>query len=160
MTDASVQHAARRPRHGQGMPEGEPIEAKSVSKGVRTAQKTVEARNFEIRKNVLKYDDVMNKQRTVIYSERQAVLKGEDIHGDIERFIADTIDSYIKGARRVPASPPTGIGTACSRPSRPCSRSSLTRTPPRTPPTSSRATRPLRPCATPSSIRQGGVRRT
>ena len=84
----------------KGMPEGEPIEAKSVSKGVRTAQKTVEARNFEIRKNVLKYDDVMNKQRTVIYSERQAVLKGEDIHGDIERFIADTIASYIKGSQK------------------------------------------------------------
>ena len=64
----------------KGMPEGEPIEAKSVSKGVRTAQKAVESRNFEIRKNVLKYDDVMNKQRTVIYAERQAVLKGEDIH--------------------------------------------------------------------------------
>ena len=82
----------------KGMPEGEPIEAKSVSKGVRTAQKAVESRNFEIRKNVLKYDDVMNKQRTVIYAERQAVLKGEDIHEDIERFIADTVESYIKGA--------------------------------------------------------------
>ena len=89
----------------KGMPEGEPIEAKSVSKGVRTARKTVEARNFEIRKNVLKYDDVMNKQRTVIYSERQAVLKGEDIHGDIERFIADTIDSYIKGAQKGSSKP-------------------------------------------------------
>ena len=84
----------------KGMPEGEPIEAKSVSKGVRTAQKTVEARNFEIRKNVLKYDDVMNKQRTVIYSERQAVLKGEDIHKDILRFISDTVESYIKGANK------------------------------------------------------------
>ena len=82
----------------KGMPEGEPIESKSVSKGVRTAQKAVESRNFEIRKNVLKYDDVMNKQRTVIYSERQAVLKGEDIHEDIERFFADTVESYIKGA--------------------------------------------------------------
>ena len=82
----------------KGMPEGEPIESKSVSKGVRTAQKAVESRNFEIRKNVLKYDDVMNKQRTVIYAERQAVLKGEDIHEDIERFIADTVESYIKGA--------------------------------------------------------------
>ena len=51
----------------KGMPEGEPIESKSVSKGVRNAQKAVESRNFEIRKNVLKYDDVMNKQRTVIY---------------------------------------------------------------------------------------------
>ncbi|MFC5221068.1 preprotein translocase subunit SecA [Bifidobacterium leontopitheci] len=84
----------------KGMPEGEPIESKSVSKGVRSAQKAVESRNFEIRKNVLKYDDVMNKQRTVIYSERQAVLKGEDIHEDIERFIGDTVESYIKGAQK------------------------------------------------------------
>ena len=84
----------------KGMPEGEPIEAKSVSKGVRTAQKAVESRNFEIRKNVLKYDDVMNKQRTVIYAERQAVLKGEDIHDDILKFIDDTVLSYIKGANK------------------------------------------------------------
>ncbi|MBT1182219.1 preprotein translocase subunit SecA [Bifidobacterium sp. CP2] len=82
----------------KGLPEGEPIHSKSVSKGVRTAQKARESQNFEIRKNVLKYDDVMNKQRTVIYSERQAVLKGEDIHEDIERFIADTVESYVKGA--------------------------------------------------------------
>ena len=84
----------------KGMEEGQPIEAKSVTKGVRTAQKAVESRNYEIRKNVLKYDDVMNKQRTVIYSERQAVLKGEDIHEDIERFITDTVESYIKGANK------------------------------------------------------------
>ncbi|PAU67074.1 preprotein translocase SecA subunit [Bifidobacterium criceti] len=84
----------------KGMPEGEPIESKAVSKGVRNAQKAVESRNFEIRKNVLKYDDVMNKQRTVIYSERQAVLKGEDIHEDIERFIKDTVTSYVTGAKR------------------------------------------------------------
>ncbi len=84
----------------KGMPEGEPIEARSVSKGVRTAQKAVESRNFEIRKNVLKYDDVMNKQRTVIYAERQAVLKGEDIHEDILKFIDDTVMSYIKGANK------------------------------------------------------------
>ena len=49
---------------------------------------------------MLKYDDVMNKQRTVIYSERQAVLKGEDIHKDILRFISDTVESYIKGANK------------------------------------------------------------
>ncbi|MBT1175475.1 preprotein translocase subunit SecA [Bifidobacterium sp. LC6] len=84
----------------KGMEEGQPIESKSVTKGVRTAQKAVESRNYEIRKNVLKYDDVMNKQRTVIYSERQAVLKGEDIHEDIERFIADTVESYVKGAEK------------------------------------------------------------
>ncbi len=84
----------------KGMEEGQPIEAKSVTKGVRTAQKAVESRNYEIRKNVLKYDDVMNKQRTVIYSKRQAVLKGEDIHKDILRFISDTVESYIKGANK------------------------------------------------------------
>ena len=84
----------------KGMPTGEPIEAKSVSKGVRNAQKAVESRNYEIRKNVLKYDDVMNKQRTVIYAERQAVLKGQDISEDVKRFLSDTVDSYIKGATR------------------------------------------------------------
>ncbi|RBP99586.1 preprotein translocase subunit SecA [Bifidobacterium xylocopae] len=84
----------------KGMPEGEPIESKSVSKGVRNAQKSVESRNYEIRKNVLKYDDVMNKQRKVIYAERQAVLQGEDIHSDIERFIKDTITSYVRGAQK------------------------------------------------------------
>lgn len=84
----------------KGMEEGQPIESKSVTKGVRAAQKAVESRNYEIRKNVLKYDDVMNKQRTVIYSERQAVLKGEDIHKDILRFISDTVESYIKGANK------------------------------------------------------------
>ena len=82
----------------KGLPEGEPIESKYVSNGVRTAQKSVEARNFEMRKNVLKYDDVMNKQRTVIYSERQMVLKGEDIHSDILKFISDTVESYVRGA--------------------------------------------------------------
>ena len=82
----------------KGLPEGEPIESKYVSNGVRTAQKTVEARNFEMRKNVLKYDDVMNKQRTVIYAERQMVLKGEDIHEDILKFISDTVESYVCGA--------------------------------------------------------------
>jgi preprotein translocase subunit SecA len=83
----------------KGLPEGEPIESKSVSKGVRTAQKSVESRNYEMRKNVLKYDDVMNKQRQVVYSERQAVLRGEDIHEDVVRFIGETIASYIKGAK-------------------------------------------------------------
>ena len=84
----------------KSLPEGQPIDKKSVSKGVRNAQKSVESRNYEIRKNVLKYDDVMNKQRQVIYGERQAVLKGEDIHEDILRFISETITSYIRGAQK------------------------------------------------------------
>ena len=104
----------------KGMEEGQPIEAKSVTKGVRTAQKAVESRNYEIRKNVLKYDDVMNKQRTVIYSERQAVLKGEDIHKDILRFISDTVESYIKGANKeFRETEGLGLGRACSRRSTP-----------------------------------------
>ncbi|MDD6372993.1 MAG: preprotein translocase subunit SecA [Bifidobacteriaceae bacterium] len=84
----------------KGLPEGEPIEAKSVSKGVRNAQKAVESRNYEIRKNVLKYDDVMNKQRTVIYKERQIVLKGADLAEDVQHFIEETITSYVKGATK------------------------------------------------------------
>lgn len=83
-----------------GYPEGEPIESRSVSNGVRTAQKSVESRNFETRKNVLKYDDVMNKQRTVVYEERQAVLKGADISDDVKRFIRDTIESYVAEATK------------------------------------------------------------
>ena len=83
----------------KNLPEGQPIVQRSVSKGVRNAQKSVESRNYEIRKNVLKYDDVMNKQRQVIYGERQAVLKGEDIHQDILRFIRETVTSYIRGVQ-------------------------------------------------------------
>ena len=62
------------------MPEEEAIEAKMVSKAIERAQNTVEARNAEIRKDVLKYDEVMNEQRKVIYKRRQQVIDGEDIH--------------------------------------------------------------------------------
>ena len=82
------------------MPEGEPLEQKSISRGVRNAQKSVEARNYEMRKNVLKYDDVMNKQRTVVYKERMEVLKGADIVADVQEFIKSVINSYIHGATR------------------------------------------------------------
>ena len=80
------------------LPEGEPIVSKQVTKGVRNAQKAVESRNYEIRKNVLKYDDVMNKQRTVIYKERQKVLKGEDISKDIQVFLRHTVTAYVNNA--------------------------------------------------------------
>ena len=79
----------------EGLPEDQPIESKAVSKGVRNAQKAVESRNYEIRKNVLKYDDVMNKQRTVIYRERQKVLQGEDISADIALFLTDVVSAYV-----------------------------------------------------------------
>ena len=57
-------------------PEDIPIEHRLVSKAIESAQKQVEAQNFEIRKNLLKYDDVMNKQREVIYDERDRILRG------------------------------------------------------------------------------------
>lgn len=79
----------------EGLPADTPIESKAVSKGVRNAQKAVESRNYEIRKNVLKYDDVMNKQRTVIYRERNKVLQGEDISADITLFLTDVVTAYV-----------------------------------------------------------------
>jgi preprotein translocase subunit SecA len=65
---------------GRTMPEDVPIEAKMVSKAIERAQNTVEGRNAEIRKDVLKYDEVMNEQRKVIYGRRQMVIDGEDMH--------------------------------------------------------------------------------
>ena len=62
-----------------GPPEGEPIEHSLLSRQIEGAQKRVEEHNFEIRKNVLKYDDVLNKQREVVYEQRRAVLEGADI---------------------------------------------------------------------------------
>lgn len=79
----------------KNLPEGEPIESKYVSKGVRNAQKARESQNFEIRKNVLKYDDVMNKQRTVVYQERQDILQGKDIHKNILGYFKYIVDRYV-----------------------------------------------------------------
>jgi preprotein translocase subunit SecA len=83
----------------RAMPEEEAIEAKMVSKAIERAQNTVEARNAEIRKDVLKYDEVMNEQRKVIYKRRQQVIEGEDIHDAtielIEERIADAVASHV-----------------------------------------------------------------
>src|SRR5712672_1033922 len=80
-----------------GMTEGVPIESKLISRRIETAQKTVEAQNFEARKHLLEYDDVMNKQRETIYSIRRSALEGKDqrdyiigIAEDIERELVDT----------------------------------------------------------------------
>jgi preprotein translocase subunit SecA len=80
------------------MPDDMPIEHKFVSKAIRSAQTQVEQQNFEIRKNVLKYDEVMNKQRTVIYEERKRVLDGEDLHVQVQNMITDVVTAYIDGA--------------------------------------------------------------
>ena len=81
-----------------GFPEDLPLESKIVTRGIASAQSQVEARNFEIRKNVLKYDDVMNRQREVIYAQRRRVLEGEDLHEQITHFRRDVITGYIHDA--------------------------------------------------------------
>jgi preprotein translocase subunit SecA len=81
-----------------GIPEDAPIESKMVSNAIRSAQTQVEAQNFEMRKNVLKYDDVMNRQRQVIYGERRMVLEGEDIKDQVAEFVRETLSAYVKVA--------------------------------------------------------------
>ncbi len=80
------------------VPDDQPIEAKMVSNAIRSAQTSVEAQNFEIRKDVLKYDDVLNRQRLVIYEERRSVLEGADIHEQVRGFLDEVIASYVRGA--------------------------------------------------------------
>ena len=79
-----------------------PIDAKILSNSIEQAQKTVESRNFQTRKNVLEYDDVMNKQREIIYGERRKVLDGEDLQeqilGMIREFVSGTVLSGLNGA--------------------------------------------------------------
>jgi preprotein translocase subunit SecA len=78
------------------VPDDVPIEAKMVTRSIASAQTQVEAQNFELRKNVLKYDEVMNRQRVVIYDERRKVLEGADLHEQIRDFITDTVDGYVR----------------------------------------------------------------
>ncbi|MFF4775633.1 preprotein translocase subunit SecA [Microtetraspora fusca] len=80
------------------IPDDVPIESGIVSKAIASAQHQVEQQNFEIRKNVLKYDEVMNRQRKVIYAERRRVLEGADLHEQVRGFVTDVIDDYVKAA--------------------------------------------------------------
>ena len=79
-----------------GLEDDMPIEHKMLTKSIENAQKKVEGRNFGIRKHVLQYDDVMNKQRQVIYAERSSVLEGEDIHEYIQSMIKDRIGAAVE----------------------------------------------------------------
>jgi len=81
-----------------GMPEETPLESKIVSNAIKSAQTQVESLNFEMRKNVLKYDDVMNKQREVVYSERREVLEGADIKDLVRKFLNETVPAYVDAA--------------------------------------------------------------
>ncbi|MEU6861047.1 preprotein translocase subunit SecA [Glycomyces sp. NPDC046736] len=80
------------------VPDDVPIISKMVTKQIESAQSQIEGNNAEIRKNVLKYDEVMNKQRTVIYDERRKVLNGEDVSEQIEHFLDDVLEAYVAGA--------------------------------------------------------------
>ncbi|HEX9898660.1 MAG TPA: preprotein translocase subunit SecA, partial [Candidatus Methylomirabilis sp.] len=79
-----------------GMQEGEPIEHPWVTRAIETAQKRVEAHNFEIRKHLLEYDDVMNTQRKIIYSERRKLLEGEDIREVVEGMLEEVLDGLLE----------------------------------------------------------------
>ncbi|GII33138.1 preprotein translocase subunit SecA [Planotetraspora mira] len=80
------------------IPDDVPIESGIVSKAIASAQHQVEQQNFEIRKNLLKYDEVMNRQRKVIYGERVRVLEGADLHDQMRTFVTDVTDDYVKAA--------------------------------------------------------------
>jgi preprotein translocase subunit SecA len=80
------------------VPDDVPIENKRVTGAIASAQGQVESQNFDSRKNVLKYDDVMNRQREVIYGERRAVLEGADLHVQIREMIDEVVEGYVTAA--------------------------------------------------------------
>ena len=80
------------------VPDDVPIEAKIVTNAIKGAQTQVENQNFEVRKNVLKYDEVMNEQRKVIYAERREILEGRDVANQVESMIEETVAAYVAGA--------------------------------------------------------------
>jgi len=80
---------------GRALPDDEAIEAKMVTKAIERAQSTVEQRNAEIRKNVLKYDEVMNQQRKVIYARRDQILEGLDLKSAAMEYLSDAVDALI-----------------------------------------------------------------
>jgi preprotein translocase subunit SecA len=80
------------------VPDDVPIENKSVTNSIASAQGQVESQNFDSRKNVLKYDDVMDRQRKVVYAERRAVLEGADVHEQVRSMIDDVVTGYVTAA--------------------------------------------------------------
>ncbi len=85
--------------------EDTPLQSKMLSSGIENAQKNIEGRNFGIRKNVLQYDDVMNKQREVMYGERMKVLRGEDVHEQVLKYIPDFVTDIVSSTVNVEAMP-------------------------------------------------------
>ncbi len=81
------------------------LQSKMLSSGIENAQKNIEGRNFGIRKNVLQYDDVMNKQREVMYGERMKVLRGEDVHEQVLKYIPDYVADTVSSTVNIEAMP-------------------------------------------------------
>ena len=125
------------------IPDDMPIQAGLVSKAIESAQRQIETMNFAARKYVLEYDDVMNKQRSVIYGERNAILDGKDIHDRVEEMMADVITNGVLefcsragllggvGLGRAGAVVPRAHRASTAR-SRSCAAKSTTRTRPPT----------------------------
>ncbi|MBQ7948505.1 MAG: preprotein translocase subunit SecA [Clostridia bacterium] len=84
-----------------GIDEDTSLQSKMLSRGIENAQKNIEGRNFGIRKNVLQYDDVMNKQRLVMYEERMNVLRGADVHEQVLKYIPDYVAETLSAAVNV-----------------------------------------------------------
>ncbi len=96
------------------IPDDQPMEAGILSKQIENAQKKVEEQNFVARKNVLKYDDVMNTQRMVIYEQRRRVLEGDDLSEEVKGWIEDAVEAGV-GSSRTRTSPRSGISPGSSR---------------------------------------------
>ena len=91
------------------------LQSKMLSHGIENAQKAIEGRNFGIRKNVLQYDDVMNKQREVMYAERMKVLKGEDVHEQVVKYIPDFVRKVVSEAVNIDEMPEKWDAAALNR---------------------------------------------
>lgn len=85
------------------LPDDLPIESKMLTRGVRSAQAQIEGRNAEIRKNILKYDDVASSQRSIIYGERRRILNGENLGHEVRGFVDDVVGSTVRAATMVGA---------------------------------------------------------
>ncbi len=90
-----------------GVAENEPLQSKMLSRSVENAQRTIEGKNFGIRKHVIQYDDVMNSQREVMYAERMSVIKAENVHENILKFVPDFVQDTITMVVDISKSPET-----------------------------------------------------
>ena len=112
---------------GKAFPDDMPLEAKMVTKAIERAQRTVEDRNFEIRKDVLKYDEVMNEQRKVIYRRRQQILDGGDLRDEALEAINEALSRAVDSPTAPTSSPRSGTSTSCTCRCQRLSRPRITR---------------------------------